>query len=158
MSPQTITELVQRKTPALPHDRPLGWAIEQLLRSDLPALPVSGRDGRYLGIFGEREFIAALFPAYLGHLSSAAFLPAALEQVIEKRHSCLGEPVGDHTNTEHVDVPPSFSDVQLAETFLHHRVLVVPIVENGVVVGIITRSAFVRVLAQRLSPTSEEPQ
>jgi CBS domain-containing protein len=153
MSPRRIGELLRRETPVLPADQTLGWGLRQLLKSDLPALPVVDADERYIGIFGEREFIAALFPAYLGNLSSAAFLPAALERAIDKRHDCLAETVGEHANTEHVEVPPTFSDLQIAETFLHHRVLIVPVVDDGTVLGVITRNAFVRVLAERLLPS-----
>jgi CBS domain-containing protein len=51
--------------------------------------------------------------------------------------------------TEHVGVGPDFSDIQVAEIFLHHRVLVVPVVADGRVEGLITRSDFFRVLAER---------
>ena len=34
-------------------------------------------------------------------------------------------------NTEHVDVGPDYSDTQVAEIFLHHRVLIVPVVDDG---------------------------
>ena len=47
-------------------------------------------------------------------------------------------------NTDHVDVGPDYSDVQLAETFLHHRVLIVPVVDQGRVVGVITRADLAR--------------
>jgi CBS domain-containing protein len=50
---------------------------------------------------------------------------------------------------EHVDVGSEYSDVQVAETFLHHRVLIVPVVEDGRVIGVITRADFFRHLAQR---------
>jgi len=43
-----------------------------------------------------------------------------------------------------------FSDTQLAEIFLHHRVLIIPIVDAGRVTGIVTREDFFRALAQRL--------
>ena len=39
--------------------------------------------------------------------------------------------------------------MQLAEIFLHHRVLVVPVVDDGQVLGIITRHAFFPAVAQR---------
>jgi predicted transcriptional regulator len=61
------------------------------------------------------------------------------------------EPVAKHMNTEHIDVPPDFSDVQLAEVFIHHRVLIVPITENHKVVGVITRTDFFRALAERFT-------
>ena len=45
-----------------------------------------------------------------------------VDTVLEKRQTCRIEPDGKHMNTEHIDVPPDFSDVQLAEVFIHHRV------------------------------------
>jgi predicted transcriptional regulator len=56
--------------------------------------------------------------------------------------------------TDHVEVGPDHSDAQLAETFLHHRVLIVPIVEDGRVNGIVTRTGFFRALAQRFRELS----
>ncbi len=106
--------------------------------------------GRLRGIFGEREFIAAIFPGYLRQLGSAGFVPRSLEQVLEKRAVCAAEPVSEHMNTEHIDVDENHSDTQLAEIFLHHRVLIVPIVDGGRVTGIVTRSDFFRALAERV--------
>ncbi len=53
-------------------------------------------------------------------------------------------------NTEHVDVGPDFSDAQVAEIFLHHRVLLVPVVEDRDVIGVITRNDFFKALAERV--------
>ncbi len=63
--------------------------MHDLLDSGLPALPVVEPDGRLKGIFGEREFIAAFFPAYLGQLKYAGFVKNALEDALEKRQGCL---------------------------------------------------------------------
>lgn len=149
MSPQTITELVRRDAPLLRDEMPLGEAVQVLLDSGLPALPVVDGDAKLVGLFGEREFMGALFPAYLKELKYAGFVRRSIEAVFEKRQACRLEPVRDHMNTEHVDVPPDFADVQLAETFLHHRVLVVPVAEHGRVLGVITRSEFFGALAER---------
>jgi CBS domain-containing protein len=53
-------------------------------------------------------------------------------------------------NEEHVDVGTDFSDVQLAEVFIHHRVLVVPVTDAGRVCGLVTRTDFFNALAERL--------
>ncbi len=149
MSPRTISELVHRDAPLLRGDAPIGDAVRTVLDAGLPALPVVGDGDRLLGIFGEREFMGALFPGYVKELPYAGFVPRSIESVLEKRASCRSEPVSKHMNTEHVDVPPDFADVQLAETFLHHRVLIVPVAEKGRVVGMITRGDFFAALAER---------
>jgi CBS domain-containing protein len=149
MSDGTITDLVLRSPPLLHVDEPVGPAVAKLLETDLPALPVVGEDERYAGIFGEREFMGAIFPAYLKELKHAAFVPRSLDEALEKREGCRIEPVGKHMNTEHVDVGPDPSDSAVAEIFLHHRVLVVPIVDEGRVLGLITRHGFFRAVAER---------
>ena len=149
MSPRTITDLVHRDAPLLRDDMPLEEAVRAVLDARLPALPVVDAAGRLLGIFGEREFMGALFPGYVKELPYAGFVPRSIDSVLEKRQGCRQEPVRDHMNTEHVDVPPDFADVQLAETFLHHRVLIVPVADRGRVVGVITRSDFFAALAER---------
>jgi hypothetical protein len=75
--------------------------------------------------------MSALFPGYVKQLRGAAFLPRSLDEALEKRQTWRDEPVGRHLTTGHVEVGPDFSDVQVAEIFLHHRVLVVPVIADG---------------------------
>jgi CBS domain-containing protein len=140
---------IRRDIQPLAQDETVADAIRKVLDSDLPALPVVDSDGRYMGIFGEREFMAAVFPGYMKELKYAAFVPHSLDDALEKRAACRAEPVRQHMNTEHVDLSGNFSDAAVAETFLHHRVLIVPITEDGRVSGVITRSDFFRALAER---------
>ena len=149
MSPDTINEAIRREAPLLEETTTVVDAVRQILDAELPALPVVGRDHRYVGIFGEREFMGAFFPGYLETLKFTGFVSKRLEDVLERRSECTSEPVSKHMNTEHVDVPADASDVQLAETFLHHRVLLIPVTEDGRVVGVITRRDFFRALAER---------
>ena len=150
MSPNALSDPLLREVPTLIASDPLGVAVPRVVDSGLPALPVVDHDGRYCGIFGEREFITAVFPGYLGELKHAGFVPRSLESTLEKRAGCKLEPVRDWMNTEHVDVGADFSDAQVAEIFLHHRVLLVPVVEDRDVIGVITRNDFFKALAERV--------
>lgn len=149
MSPSSFTDPLLRETPVVRTSDTVEHAVRALLATDLPALPVVGDGERLCGIFGEREFMAAVFPGYLKELKYAGFVPRSLEDALEKRAACRGEHVSEHMNTEHVDVGPDFSDAQVAEIFLHHRVLLVPVADDGRVVGVITRADFFRALAER---------
>ena len=124
-------------------------AVARMLEAELPALPVVEEDGRYAGVFGEREFLEALFPGYVGTLQGAGFLNRSVEDLLEKRSSCAMETVGRHMNSEHVEVDEDFADLQLAEVFLHHRVLIVPVLRGKRVVGAVLRREFFRELARR---------
>ena len=139
-----------RDVPTLRDDAPVGTAIATLVEAGLPALPVCGADGKLVGVFGERNAITAVLPGYVGELSGAAFLSAALDEALERRVECVREPVSKYMSTEHVDVPANFSYAQLAETFLHHRVAVIPVVDGGRVTGAVTRRDYVRALAEKL--------
>ena len=150
MRPRSVSSDLVRDTPVLRVDDSVETAVRHLLDTGLPALPVTDATGRYRGIFGEREFFAALFPGYLSELKYVGFVPRAMEDALEKRATCRRSPVGDYVNTEHVDVASDFSDAQVAETFLHHRVLILPVVDGDRVMGAIVRGDFFRALAQRL--------
>jgi CBS domain-containing protein len=149
MSPRAISELVLREPEVVSKKETLEDAVRTVLESGLPALPVIDERGNFAGVFGEREFMGALFPGYLDQLKSAAFLRRSLDETLEKRDACRQEPVGAYMNTDHVDVAPDFADTQVAEIFLHHRVLIVPVVEDRKVTGLITRADFFRAIAER---------
>lgn len=149
MSPDSISKRSLREAPTLQSGDAIGSAVRTLVESGLPALPVVDERGRFAGIFGEREFMGALFPGYLNELKGAAFLTHSLDETLEKRETCRYEPVERYMNAEHIDVGPDFADAQLAEIFLHHRVLIVPVVDGGRVLGLITRTDFFHAIAQR---------
>lgn len=148
--PSSITQTTMRKAPTVTTEQPVAEALRVLVDSGLPAIPVVTPAGKLHGIFGEREFIGALFPGYLDQLGYAGFVTHSLDDTIDRRSGCIAERVAKFTNTEHVDVPVDAADAALAEVFLHHRVLIVPVVDEGRVVGVVTRSAFFRALAERV--------
>ena len=149
MSPRTVSGPLVRDAPLLHESDTVGDAVRSLLDTDLPALPVVDEGERLSGIFGEREFLGAVFPGYLKELKYAGFVRRSLEDALEKRSECRHEIVGRHMHAEHVDVDREFSDVQVAEIFLHHRVLIVPVTDDRRVVGVITRADFHRSVAER---------
>ena len=149
MSPRSLTDPLLRETPLLHVTDTVAQAARALLDTALPALPVLDERERLYGIFGEREFLKAVFPAYLSELKFAGMIKRDLQDALEKRSECRNEAVKRYVNTEHVDVGTDFSDAQVAEIFLHHRVLLVPVTDQGTVVGVITRADFFRSVAQQ---------
>jgi CBS-domain-containing membrane protein len=149
MSPRTVTDPLLRECPVIRTSDSVADATRAVLDSGLPALPVVDDQERFAGIFGEREFLSAVFPGYLKELKYAGFVTRSLEDALDKRRECATEAVEGYMNTEHIDVGADFSDAQVAEIFLHHRVLLVPVVDSGSVTGVITRSDFVSSVAAR---------
>jgi len=149
VTPQSMSNPLVREVPVIPAEAVVEHAVRQVMESGLPALPVVDADARFVGLFGEREFMTALFPGYVGELAYAGFVSRTLDEALRKRSDCRTETVNRHMNTERVAVPRDFSDIQVAEIFLHHRVLIVPVTDQRQVVGAITRSDFFRRLAER---------
>ena len=91
----------------------------------------------------------ALFPRYFAQLKSAGFLPAvAGRRAGEAQRRCARE-ASATTCSPSTSTCPDASDAQIAETFFHHRVLLLPVVDDGQVVGVIIRRDFFRALAER---------
>jgi len=140
--PDSIIKSILRPVEPLSADDVVGVAARRVVDSGLPALPAVEQDGGFAGIFGEREFMAALFPGYLRELSSAAMVRRSIDETIERRESCRSESIREHLTTDHVTVADEYSDTQLVEIFLHHRVLVVPITTEGRITAVVTRADF----------------
>lgn len=148
--PDAIARATIREIEPLRKDDSVGEGAGRIIAEDLPALPVVDEKGEFIGIFGEREFMAALFPGYVGELASARMVSRDIDSVIERREGCRAEPVSEHMTTDHVVVEDDYSDTELAEIFLHHRVLIVPIATAGRVHAVVTRNDFFRELAGKL--------
>jgi CBS domain-containing protein len=140
--PDSIVRSVIREVEPLGADEVIAVAARRVLDSGLPALPAVEADGSFAGIFGEREFMIALFPGYVGELSSAAMVRRSIDDTIDRRLACRSEPIRTYMTADHVVVEDDYSDTQLAEIFLHHRVLIVPIATAGRVHAVVTRSDF----------------
>jgi CBS domain-containing protein len=152
----SIVKSTLREIEPLDADELIGPAARRVIDAGLPALPAVEADGRFAGIFGEREFMAALFPGYVGELASAAMVSRSVDETIERRSQCAEESIRRFLTTDHVVVEDSYSDTQLAETFLHHRVLVVPIATAGRVHAVVTRHDFFCGLVERFGTLAED--
>ena len=154
--PDSIVKQTLREIEPLDADELIGPAARRVIDAGLPALPAVEKDGGFVGIFGEREFMAALFPGYMGELASAAMVSRSVDETIERRANCAEQPVRQWLTTDHVLVEDDYSDTQLAEIFLHHRVLIVPIATAGTVHAVVTRHDFFRELVDRFGVLAED--
>jgi CBS domain-containing protein len=150
--PDSIVKATIQEVEPLSADDRVGEAARKVIESGLPGLPAVEENGKFAGIFGEREFMAALFPAYVGELASSAMISRSIDETIERRETCWNEPIRKYLTTDHVLVHDDYSDTQLAELFLHHRVLIIPIATGGRIHAVVTRNDFFRALVERLAP------
>jgi len=154
--PDSIANEILREIEPLSADELVGPAARRVIDAGLPGLPAVEADGSFAGIFGEREFMVALFPGYVGELATAAMVSRTVDETIERRSECAVQPIRRYLTPDHVLVEDDYSDTQLVEIFLHHRVLIVPIATAGRVHAVITRHAFFVQLASRFGAIAED--
>lgn len=154
--PDSIVRATLKEIEPLHADELVGVAARKVIEADLPALPAVESTGEFAGIFGEREFMAALFPAYVGELASSAMISRSIDETIERREHCSEEPIRRYLTTDRVVVEDEYSDTRLAELFLHHRVLIIPIATQGRIHAVVTRDAFFRALVARFGEIAED--
>jgi CBS domain-containing protein len=154
--PDSIIKSTITEVEPLRADDTVGYAAKRVIGQDLPALPVIEDDGSFAGIFGEREFMAAFFPGYVGTLASARMVSRDVEASIERRLTCRDEPIREYLTTDHVLVEDDYSDTHVAELFLHHRVLIIPIATEGKVHAVVTRNDFFKELAAKVLDEIED--
>jgi CBS domain-containing protein len=147
--PKSIVNRTIREVEPLKVSDTVGEATRRVMEAEIPGLPVVDAKGRFAGIFGEREFMAALFPGYFSELGSSAMIRRSIDHTIDRREGCVSESIESYLTTDHVLVEDDYSDTHLAELFLHHRVLVIPIATGQRVHAVVTRGDFFRALAGR---------
>jgi len=122
----------------------------------LTAFPVSAvavldeREDRVVGVFDGEDLLRGLFPRYLGELRHTAFArddPALLERCAERAAS---EPVEAYMHAP-VTVEHDSSATHVAEVFLHCELDALPVVRDGLFVGMLGRSEFCRAMLEAAS-------
>ena len=152
--PHSIVRSVIREVEPLAGRRPDRAAARRVLDSGLPALPAVERDGSFAGIFGEREFMAALFPGYVEELGSAAMVKRSIDDTIEAPAGCRSEPIRDYLTTDHVNVERRLLRHPARRDLPPPSRAVVPIATEGRVHAVVTRSDFFRELVSKFESAS----
>lgn len=154
--PDQIINTIIRPVEPLHVSDPVGYAARLVVESGLPALPAVDAKGSFVGVFGEREYMRAVFPAYVGTLASARMVRRSLDDTIEPRMDSQEDPIERYLTPAQVLLEDDYSDAELASTFLNHRVLVVPIATEGRLHSVVTRADFFLELYTRVNDRIED--
>jgi CBS domain-containing protein len=131
-------------------------AVKLLVDHDISALPVIGDDGRLIGIISEADLIRRAEidtdkhrPWWLESMTAASTLAADFT----KSH---GKKVGEIMTTDVVSVAEDASLSEIATLFERKRIKRVPVLKDGHLAGIVSRSNLIQALASRFH-ANEEP-
>jgi CBS domain-containing protein len=130
-------------------------AVKLLAEHDVSALPVIGADGNLVGILSEADLIHRAEigtekhrPWWLESLTAASTLAAEFT----KSH---GQKVGEIMTSHVVSVSEDASLGEIAALFERKRIKRVPVVKDGKLVGIVSRSNLIQALASHIHPSEE---
>ena len=131
-------------------------AIELLSTYDISALPVVDGNGKIVGILSEADLIQR---EEIGTQNQhqrwlETILPASkLAKEFAKSH---GQRVEEVMTTRVVAASENTSLSEIAKLLEKHRIKRIPIVKNGVLVGIVSRSNLIQALASAQAQTQDE--
>jgi CBS domain-containing protein len=127
----------------------------------ISGVPVVDGDGTLLGVITEMELIARNAPVqeprYLAVLS--ALIPVNIEeyrQYKEQLRQALAISAADLMRDEVETIGPDELIEEALETMLNPEVTMLPVVEDGRVIGVVTRTDLVR-LIETLEAAPDEP-
>ena len=129
-----ISEYMDTSVPTLSAETQIMAAVDFLLQHHVTGAPVVDPSGRLVGMITETDLLRLLTEGSQGE-------PAAEATVAE------------FMTTDVITVSPAVDIYYVAGTFLANKVRRLPVVENGKIVGAITRYDLLRVV-RKLSSTS----
>ncbi|WP_288143689.1 CBS domain-containing protein [Accumulibacter sp.] len=121
-------------------------ALQTMVRERLPALPVVDTDGRYVGMLPRSRLVALAMPRVLSHdtdqqplarLLQVGFIRDSLADLQERMAAAANDPVSKHLDRE-VSVLSPDTPLMNALLFLYRQRNVLPVVENGKLLGIVS--------------------
>ncbi|MBF0335262.1 MAG: CBS domain-containing protein [Alphaproteobacteria bacterium] len=149
-------EIMTREVATILPDTPLTVVADMLLRRRISGVPVVEKDGRLVGIVSEADLMWRVEQGERRRSWWATLLagrPLAAADYI-KTH---GTRAADVMTAEVITIDEDTALDEVLDLFDKRRVKRVPVVRDGRVVGIVSRSDLLRALAGRRAPQSAAP-
>ena len=122
-----IGEFMDAVVPTLSPETQIIKAVDFLLRHRVTGAPVVDPDGRLLGIITETDLLKLVTEGIQGQPPAEAT-------------------VAEYMTSDVVTVPPTVDIYYVAGIFLNNKFRRLPVVENGKIVGAITRYDLLRII------------
>jgi CBS domain-containing protein len=135
----TVGELMDRDLTVVMEHSTISEAIDIFYSHNVAGLPVVDMNWRLVGFLSETDILRAATPSYLEVLTQSSFLSGEEEEFVRQLEK-LGElPVRDYMTQSPVAVEPYVSLMSIADLMIRKHLRRLPVVEDGVLVGIIDR-------------------
>jgi CBS domain-containing protein len=126
-------------------------AAQIMMEKHVGALPVV-EGGKMVGLVTESDLIMqdarVHFPTYLSLLGGYIFAPGSTDRFEASLRKAVGATVADVMSTDPLTVAPGAVVSDVATLLVEREVARVPVIENGRLIGIVTKHDIVRSLAE----------
>ena len=147
-----INEIMTKKVITVMPETAVKDVAQILYANALTGVPVIDSENHVVGIINESDIISQErhihMPTYLSLLDSMLFLVNPDKKIESEIHKILGTKALDIMTKEVITIGPEDDVSELATLIVDKKINPVPVVGNGVLVGIVSRSDLVRLLAR----------
>jgi CBS domain-containing protein len=146
----TVREIMITDVITVKPDTTVGELADILTQNKISGVPVVDDQGQVLGMVSEADIIlqdADLhFPYYIQFLEMVIYLQS-VHKFEERVRKSIGSKVTEIMSDEVISVPPDATVREVATLMADRNVNRLPVTENGLLVGIVTRGDIVRAIA-----------
>jgi CBS domain-containing protein len=137
MGPKLVRDVMSREVKTVERNDALSIADRVMQMERIRHLVVTDEDlpGEAVGVLSQRDLFLGALARALGYGSAGA--KKVLETV----------PVKDVMSTDVISIGPDATLADAAKKMLEHKIGCLPVIEEGQLIGIVTESDFVRLIA-----------
>jgi len=149
-----VREIMTSDVITVRRDTPVNDIAELMGERDISGVPVVDESNHVVGIITELDMIVRNtrleLPAFIQILDLARIPLERPGHYRDRLRHMLGTQAADIMTENVVTVSPDAQVEDLAEVMVKRRLNPVPIVEHGVLVGIVSRADLIRMMARKL--------
>jgi CBS domain-containing protein len=147
----TVRDIMQPNVITIGPDATVRELADLLAQHKISGVPVVDAGGLLIGMVSEADLIVQdadlHFPHYIQFLDSIIYLQS-IHKFEERYKKAFGARVADVMSTDVETIGPGASVYDAATLMADHKVNRLPVIENGRLVGIVTRGDIVRAIAE----------
>lgn len=157
MEMKKVKDIMKTEVIILKPTDTLNEAVKKFAEKDIHGAPVVDEDNKIIGILTEKDILSELktkttklslvFPS--SHALGMTFQESITQQEVREAFKEVGKtPVSEVMNKRVITTAPDDRIVEIAVKMVNENVHRLPVVENGEVVGFITRADIIKGLAE----------
>ncbi|MDR1873826.1 MAG: CBS domain-containing protein [Synergistaceae bacterium] len=139
MKVTTVGDLMDHDLTAVMEDSTINEAIDIFYRHNISGLPVVRSDWRLVGFLAETDILRAATPSYLEVLTHSTFLSGEEEEFVRQLKNLGHLSVRDYMSKLPMFVESHVSLMSVADLMIRKHFRRLPVVEDGLLVGVIDR-------------------